>query len=517
MALRLRRMFITALALPGLLSLVGGAARAAADCAQVGFLGVRGSGEDPLDAQVKMGTPVHKTYTVLKTLLDEADPPVTMTPHEVDYPAVGVPELFDQIIDSVSFTPPSVQSGITSLRAALDHTCEEKLVLVGYSQGAWVIKQAMLAPDFQAAYGSKIKAVVLFGDPSFDRDDPFAAKNYSNMVEGLMSLMYDKAADLAGVRDALLIKSRLPGWLPYGQSYCHGGDPVCGRAQANRIQACIDVLLNGSNDGNAFCSRTHEDYHAGTADGAAYDLAHLLIPRPFDPEPNPGPRPDINVTKVTETSGDPICAGDSPTVRATVHNSGQAPTGVFPYRWEVDDDIAETSTHTAIPTGGSTLVDFVLPDISQGTHIVKFAADHNREIKESVESNNTATVKLVVKSCGPTGPRPDMAVTSMSILPGEPLCAGNSPTVRAMIKNRGTVETGFFGIRWVDDAGTVFDGGHFSIPAGTADSHDHIWHDITAGVHSVSFTADFDDGIPEVNENNNSRTFTFTVADCGGS
>ncbi|WP_169807527.1 CARDB domain-containing protein [Herbidospora mongoliensis] len=231
----------------------------------------------------------------------------------------------------------------------------------------------------------------------------------------------------------------------------------------------------------------------------------------------PESRPDINVTGLVETTGATICPGDSPTVRATIHNSGQAPTGAFDYRWEDNDGVVETSTHTDIAAGGSGVVDLVLPDISKGTHIVKFIADPDREIRESEEGNNTRTVKLTVKECVPPGPHPDMAVTAMSILPGVPLCAGNSPTVRALIKNRGTVETGFFNIRWVDDAGTIFDGGHFSIPAGAVDSHDHIWHDITAGVHTVSFTADFDGGIPEDNENNNSRTFTFTVQECGGS
>lgn len=94
-----------------------------------------------------------------------------------------------------------------------------------------------------------------------------------------------------------------------------------------------------------------------------------------------------------------------------------------------------------------------------------------------------------------------------------PVCAGSSPTFRADIRNNGSAESGFFGIRWEAD-GQIFDGGHISIPAGATDTHDHIWSQgsvppIAQGVHTIRFIADFGDGIAETNESNNEITLTF--------
>lgn len=95
----------------------------------------------------------------------------------------------------------------------------------------------------------------------------------------------------------------------------------------------------------------------------------------------------------------------------------------------------------------------------------------------------------------------------------QPICSGTSVTFKAFINNSDSAESGFFDIRWNAD-GQLFDGGHFSIPAGTTDSHDHIWQNLTLGQHTLTFIADTNNKIPESDENNNQTTITFMAVDC---
>ena len=86
----------------------------------------------------------------------------------------------------------------------------------------------------------------------------------------------------------------------------------------------------------------------------------------------------------------------------------------------------------------------------------------------------------------------DLEVTSVTAL-STPVCAGSTPTIRALIRNNSPSESGSFNIRWVVDGSLTFDGGHNSIAAGATDSHDHIWSSgpgagptpVAAGSHTV--------------------------------
>ncbi len=106
----------------------------------------------------------------------------------------------------------------------------------------------------------------------------------------------------------------------------------------------------------------------------------------------------------------------------------------------------------------------------------------------------------------------DLDVLSIESLV-RPLCAGTSPTFQAFIRNNGSAASGFFDIRWNAD-GQIFDGGHFSIPAGAIDTHGHTWQNLTLGQHTLTFIANFDRLINETNYNNNQVTITFTVDNC---
>ncbi len=110
----------------------------------------------------------------------------------------------------------------------------------------------------------------------------------------------------------------------------------------------------------------------------------------------------------------------------------------------------------------------------------------------------------------PASPPTFVDLQAVGIQALQPLVAGSNPTFRATIRNNGSASSGNFNIRWIAD-GQNFYGGHYSIPAGTVDTHDYIWSNITAGQHTLTFIANFDHTIAETTTRNNLATLTFTV------
>jgi hypothetical protein len=112
-----------------------------------------------------------------------------------------------------------------------------------------------------------------------------------------------------------------------------------------------------------------------------------------------------------------------------------------------------------------------------------------------------------------TGSDIDLEVTKIDPL-GQRICAGSDVTFRAYIRNNGSANSGFFNIRWIADNSQNFDGGHYSIPPGATDTHDHIWKNLSAGKHTLEFIADFDKQKSETDENNNQFTLPFRAEKC---
>jgi hypothetical protein len=107
---------------------------------------------------------------------------------------------------SQNFTP-----GVTDALRRINECETSKIVLNGYSQGAMLMVSVIRSRELSADAKSRIKAVVLYGNPFFNADSPAAAgsgKAGSNR-HGSFS---DIPADFVG-------KTR---------DYCNAGDPVCG-------------------------------------------------------------------------------------------------------------------------------------------------------------------------------------------------------------------------------------------------------------------------------------------------
>ena len=115
------------------------------------------------------------------------------------------------------------------------------------------------------------------------------------------------------------------------------------------------------------------------------------------------------------------------------------------------------------------------------------------------------------------GDTPDIAVTEVNLLKIGKYCAGQSATIRAIIRNSSNSSTGDFNIKWTvwqgsrSGVGQEYLGGHHSIEANGTDSHDHIINDLQAGWYWVNFTADFDGHTKESDEGNNQSSFAMNV------
>ena len=90
--------------------------------------------------------------------------------------------------------------------------------------------------------------------------------------------------------------------------------------------------------------------------------------------------------------------------------------------------------------------------------------------------------------------------------------AGEIVTAKAVLTNAGTAQTPGFAIDWKLDNGQVYTGNHAPLQAAQV-SQDNVrfnWA-ATAGAHTLKFTADGNNALPEYNELNNAFSRTVTV------
>jgi hypothetical protein len=187
--------------------LVGSHKSVAATCDDVLFIGARGSGEPKVQSQQNMGATVFKTYNSLVTLLSGQR---RITPRGLtSYPAIKI------TIGNIPKVQASVAIGTEEairIMRAIPSACQTRVVLVGFSQGAWAVGDALfgLTPTEE----SRIAAVVFYGDPMYDPTSPIDA--YSRLGSGV-------AASVLGSRSPY-VPSR---YIGISKSYCRLLDPVC--------------------------------------------------------------------------------------------------------------------------------------------------------------------------------------------------------------------------------------------------------------------------------------------------
>jgi subtilase family serine protease len=105
---------------------------------------------------------------------------------------------------------------------------------------------------------------------------------------------------------------------------------------------------------------------------------------------------DLEVSGISFTS--PPVAGRRTTAVARLANVGRAPSGVFNVKWFLDGAQVGYGSHASLAPGeisrGNVRFDW---RPTRGRHTLRFEADVDDQVQESDETNNAATVTVVVR------------------------------------------------------------------------------------------------------------------------
>ncbi len=190
-------------------------------CADVAFVGARGSGEAPgLGATVRDAADRYQNRVGVRA---------TVETRPVEYPAVSILDADLAVYNG------SVAQGASAIRAqasSLALRCPNtRYVLVGYSQGAHAITRFLetIDPNSQLdrALTERIIGIALFGSPVFAYDPPeqvnrslWGPTPYSFLRQGVyLALNHAPLAERS-------VLSRQP-WVAKSHSYCIERDVVC--------------------------------------------------------------------------------------------------------------------------------------------------------------------------------------------------------------------------------------------------------------------------------------------------
>jgi hypothetical protein len=259
-------------------------------CSHVRFVGVMGSGEnDDKHAITDYGMGGVVSQVVAPFSKEMEDKGIAVSPEGVKYDAVPIWQFLSM--------QASVDGGVQTLTNILNANKEDCVVLAGYSQGAWVIHDALddTLHNLPLSARLRVKAVLAFGDPWFDPKERGAIR-YGAVPKLVRSASEQKrlyeeleaSGGLRGVKD-------FPSWVFAVRSYCKRYDPICSVSQARGLTGglanCAPSVVN-SKVLKQWCA--HLDYYSDKAtwDQAASWLAGLFTkptkkaPSQAAPEPN---------------------------------------------------------------------------------------------------------------------------------------------------------------------------------------------------------------------------------------
>ena len=199
-------MMVSTLALT--LALLAPVAAAPDGCADVHIVGVRGSGQSS-----GFGEQVGRVVVGIEAAL--AARGITVTSEALDYPAISVSDSFGLVLLTGDYDR-SVSAGVDALRTTLGTTAPScrspEFLLVGYSQGAQVIKTALADAEPTVPIAGVVlladptrdttqKGIVRLGDPAIERDGAFGAIRLPHHVSAV-------AVDVCAVGDGVCERGR---------------------------------------------------------------------------------------------------------------------------------------------------------------------------------------------------------------------------------------------------------------------------------------------------------------------
>lgn len=206
---------------------------------------VRGTGEPP---KGQLLGPVAREIAKAR--------PLEVETVDLDYPADT------DVNEGATF---GVRLLVDTLNVQAEQCPEQTFVLLGYSQGALIVGDALSSPDLRLVgqtvgelsepAADRIRAIVLFGNPRFIAGKPYDAGNYSESLGGILPREPGSLTEFADrMRD-----------------YCVAGDFIC--------QSSLDLDEEG-----------HVQYFEnGMQQVAAQFVIARLAPATANPSPDPTP------------------------------------------------------------------------------------------------------------------------------------------------------------------------------------------------------------------------------------
>ncbi|WP_166741829.1 cutinase family protein [Cumulibacter soli] len=132
-----------------------------------------------------------------------------------------------------------VRNLIAELNEESRHSPRQQYVLLGWSQGAQVITDALVPADqriagqqagaLDAPIGGRIRAIALFGNPAFTAGEPFNAGTFAPTIDGITPRRRGALAEY---------QSRL-------RDYCAAGDVAAQDAPGSTVDGHVSYFHNG--------------------------------------------------------------------------------------------------------------------------------------------------------------------------------------------------------------------------------------------------------------------------------
>ncbi|MEO8289743.1 MAG: CARDB domain-containing protein [Gaiellaceae bacterium] len=206
-------------------------------------------------------------------------------------------------------------------------------------------------------------------------------------------------------------------------------------------------------------------------------------------------------------SANPVKAGDTVTITATLHNSSQdVGDGATVVKFSANGREIGRGTIDGIDPGSSETVAFNWDTSGQsGVQTIEVQVDPDNLLAEGNESDNTASIDLQV---GGT----DLAVASSSVSLSKTKIVGNDRvTITGVVHNASDVLAKNITVRFGDNGAEVARTQVATLAAGASATVTATWRPRTGGAHTVVVTADPDAAIAELDESNNTGSVSVNV------
>ncbi len=212
---------------------------------------------------------------------------------------------------------------------------------------------------------------------------------------------------------------------------------------------------------------------------------------------------DLIVQSITWTPEHPS-VGDTVTFTVTIKNQGNGDAASSKVYYFVDESQRGYDSVYSLNAGEATTETFTWT-AEEGTHLIRAVSDYTNVVTESDESNNEKTITYSATAL------PDLIIQSIDMTPEKPE-AGDSVTFAVTVINHGAGDAGSSKVYYfIDNIQQDYDS-VYALSAGSTTTETFSWT-MTEDSHVFKAFIDYDNEVPESNEENNEKTVTIGSPD----